>query len=82
MSTYTSLTQPKNKTDRRTFTWRCWYNGHLTDVVINPPAREEKNTKQGGVSGRIYQRQGNSLKTISGVVHQDNDGRVYFIPKG
>lgn len=68
------------RTDRRTFTWRCWHNGQLVDVVIQPPAREEKNVKIGGVPGRIYERKGNSLLTVPGVVRQDNEGKVYFVP--
>lgn len=48
--------------------------------MIQPPAREEKNVKIGGVPGRIYERKGNSLLTVPGVVRQDNEGKVYFVP--
>lgn len=66
-------------TPQRRFTWRCWHNGQLQEVVISPMTREEKHAQRGGLPGRIYQRDGQSLRSISGTVHQDGDGRVYFV---
>jgi hypothetical protein len=67
---------------RRTFQWRCWYEGNLINVVVEPPAREEKNAAIGGVPGRIYERCGTGLRTIAGVVKQDGDGKTYFVRNG
>lgn len=71
--------QRQRPRDRHTFRWRCWVDGVLTDVVIEPRANDEKNVTRGGVPGRIYERVGGSLQTVSGVVHQDNNGKVYFV---
>lgn len=65
---------------RRTFRWRCWIDGKLRDVVVEPPSKEEKNVELGGVPGRLYEHVNGSLKTTPGVVHQDGDGRTYFVP--
>jgi hypothetical protein len=76
MST-TIAARPKKVTGR--FTWRCWHDGQLRDVVITPTS-DEKNSRRQGLYGRIYERQGRSLRTVSGTVHQDGDGKVYFLP--